>query len=203
MQETSLSLLDRLRTSPENEGWNRLENLYAPLIRVWLRRYDVQNSDAQDLIQEVLFSVSRDLRSFDHPGKPGAFRGWLKAIMINRLRKFWRSRDRHPQAHGDSDIDARLSQLDDPTSELSHIWNLEHDQYVLRQLLALAEPHFEPTTWKAFCRVALEGETAEAVAREMGISKNAVIVAKCRVLNKLRQEAAGLIDSSAHIFPKS
>jgi RNA polymerase sigma-70 factor (ECF subfamily) len=203
MQETSLSLLDRLRTSPENEGWNRLADLYAPLIRVWLRRYDVQNSDAQDLVQEVLLSVSRDLRSFDHPGKPGAFRGWLKAIMINRLRKFWRSRDRHPQAHGDSDIDARLAQLDDPTSELSHIWNLEHDQYVLRQLLALAEPHFEPTTWKAFCRVALEGETAEAVAREMGISKNAVIVAKCRVLNKLRQEAGGLIDSSAPIFPKS
>ncbi|MCU0714438.1 MAG: sigma-70 family RNA polymerase sigma factor [Pirellula sp.] len=170
MQETSLSLLDRLRTSPENEGWNRLADLYAPLIRVWLRRYDVQNSDAQDLIQEVLLSVSRD---------------------------------RHPQAHGDSDIDARLAQLDDPTSELSHIWNLEHDQYVLRQLLALAEPHFEPTTWKAFCRVALEGETAEAVAREMGISKNAVIVAKCRVLNKLRQEAGGLIDSSAPIFPKS
>jgi hypothetical protein len=65
--------------------------------------------------------------------------------MINRLRKFWRSRDRNPQAHGDSDINARLAQLDDPTSELSHIWNREHDQYVLRQLLALAEPHFEPT----------------------------------------------------------
>lgn len=203
MHETSLSLLDRLRTSPENDGWNRLADLYAPLIRVWLRRYDVQDSDALDLTQEVLLSVSRDLRSFDHPGSPGAFRGWLKAIMINRLRKFWRSRDRNPQAHGDSDIDARLAQLDDPTSELSHIWNREHDQYVLRQLLALAEPHFEPATWQAFCRVALEGAKADAVAREMGISKNAVIVAKCRVLNKLRQEAGGLVDSSSHFFPKS
>lgn len=40
-------------------------------------------------------------------------------------------------------MDARLGLLDDPTSQMSQIWNREHDQYVLRQLLALAEPHFE------------------------------------------------------------
>jgi RNA polymerase sigma-70 factor (ECF subfamily) len=202
MHETSLSLLNRLRNSPENEGWNRLTELYAPLIRRWLQRYDVQDCDAQDLIQEVLLAVSKDLGSFDHPGQPGAFRGWLKAILINRLRKFWRSRDHRPQARGDSAIDAKLAQLDDPTSELSQIWNREHDQYVLRQLLALAEPHFEPNTWKVFCRVALEGAKADVVAQEMGISKNAVIVAKCRVLSRLRQESEVLIESSSGFFDK-
>jgi RNA polymerase sigma-70 factor (ECF subfamily) len=203
MHNTSLSLLNRLRHSPENEGWNRLTELYAPLIRKWLNRYDVQDSDAQDLVQEVLLTVSKDLGSFDHPGQPGAFRGWLKAILINRLRKFWRSRDRRPHARGDSDIDAKIAQLDDPTSELSQIWNREHDQYVLQQLLALAEPHFEPNTWKAFCRVALEGAKADVVAQEMGISKNAVIIAKSRVLSRLRQESAGLVESSSSFFSKS
>ena len=144
MHETSLSLLERLRQSPENEGWNRLADLYTPLIRAWLRRYDVQDSDANDLVQEVLLAVSKDLRKFEHRGQPGAFRGWLKAILINRLRKFWRARNRRPQARGNSDIDARLAQLDDPASDMSQIWDREHDQYVLRQLLALAEPHFEP-----------------------------------------------------------
>lgn len=203
MHETSLSLLDRLRHSPENEGWNRLAELYTPLIRMWLRRYDVQDSDAHDLIQEVLLAVSKDLVTFEHRGQPGAFRGWLKAILINRLRKFWRARDRRPQTRGDSAIEARLAQLDDPASELSRIWNREHDQYVLRQLLSLAEPHFEPTTWLAFCRVALEGTKADVVAQEMGISRNAVIIAKCRVLNRLRQEAEGLIESSSGFFAKS
>lgn len=203
MQETSLSLLRRLCDSPENEGWNRLAELYTPLICAWLRRYDVQESDAHDLVQEVLLAVSKDLSKFEHHGQPGAFRGWLKAILINRLRKFWRARDRRPQARGDSDIDAKLAQLDDPASELSQIWNREHDQYVLRQLLSLAEPHFEPTTWNAFCRVALEGATADLVAQEIGISRNAVIIAKCRVLNRLRQEAEGLIESSSSFFAKS
>ena len=149
-------------------------SLYTPLIRAWLRKYDVQDSDADDLVQEVLLAVSKDLGKFEHGGQPGAFRGWLKAILVNRLRKFWRARDRRPQARGDSDIDARLAQLDDPASEMSQIWNRQHDQYVLRQLLALAEPHFAPNTWKAFCRVALDGAKPDVVAEEMGISLNAV-----------------------------
>jgi RNA polymerase sigma-70 factor (ECF subfamily) len=203
MHETSLSLLEQLRHSPENESWTRLANLYTPLIRAWLRRYDVQDSDANDLVQEVLLAVSKDLGKFEHAGQPGAFRGWVKAILVNRLRKFWRSRDRRPQLPVDSDIDARLAQLGDPASEMSLIWNREHDQYLLRQLLVLAEPHFEPNTWKAFCRVALDGAEVGIVAQEMGISRNAVIVAKCRVLSRLRQESEGLIESSSGFFAKS
>lgn len=203
MHETSLSLLDRLRHSSENEGWNRLADLYAPLVRVWLRRYDVQDSDANDLVQEVLLTVSRELGTFEHCGQPGAFRGWLKAILTNRLRKFWRARDRYPEARGDSEMDVRLAQLDDPASEMSRIWDREHDHYVLRQLLTLAEPHFEPNTWKAFCRVALEGAKPDVVAQEMGISLNSVCLAKSRVTRRLRQESAGLIESSSSFFKKS
>jgi RNA polymerase sigma-70 factor (ECF subfamily) len=203
MNETSLSLLSRLCRLPESDNWNRLVDLYAPLIRAWLRKYDIQDSDADDLVQEVLLAVSKDIRKFKHGGQPGAFRGWLKAILVNRLRKFWRARDRHPQAHGGSDIDARLAQLDDPASELSQIWNRQHDQYVLRQLLAVVEPHFAPTTWKAFCRVALDGAKSDVVAEEMGISLNAVCLAKSRVLRRLRQESEGLIESSTGFFAKS
>jgi RNA polymerase sigma-70 factor (ECF subfamily) len=203
VNETSLSLLNRLRHSPESETWDRLVELYAPLIRAWLRKYDVQASDADDLVQEVLLAVSKDLGTFDHGGYPGAFRGWLKAILINRLRKFWRDRDRRPQARGDSDIDARLAQLDDPSSEMSQIWNRQHDQYVLRQVLALAEPHFAPDTWKAFCRVAFDGAKPVVVAEELGISLNAVCLAKSRVLRRLRQESEGLIESSTDFLAKS
>ncbi len=203
MDETSLSLLARLRHTPESESWNRLVELYAPLIRAWLRKYDVQDADADDLVQEVLFAVSKDLSKFDHGGQRGAFRAWLKAILVNRLRKFWRARDRRPLARGDSDIDARLAQLHDPASELSQVWNRQHDQYVLRQLLTLVEPHFASSTWKAFCRVALDGSRPDVVAKELEISLNAVCIAKSRVLSRLRQESEGLIESSSGFFAKS
>jgi RNA polymerase sigma-70 factor (ECF subfamily) len=123
--------------------------------------------------------------------------------MVNRLRKFWRARDRRPQARGDSDIHQRLAQLDDPASEMSQTWNRQHDQYVLRQLLALAEPHFAATTWQAFCRVALDGARPDEVAQELEISLNAVCIAKSRALNRLRQESEGLVESSSGFFAKS
>lgn len=203
MKETSISWLSRLRSSPVSENWNRLVELYAPLIKTWLQKYDVQDSDADDLVQEVLLAVSKDLSKFDHSGQPGSFRAWLKAILVNRLRKFWRARDRRPRARGGSGVDERLAQLEDPSSEMSQIWNRQHDQYVLRQLLALAEPHFASNTWKAFCRVALDGARPEVVAEELEISLNAVCLAKSRVLRRLRQESEGLIESSAGFFQKS
>ena len=203
MSETSLSLLNRLRHAPEPEAWNRLARMYAPLIRSWLRKYDVQDSDADDLVQEVLLAVSKDLGKFDHGGRSGAFRAWLKKILVNRLRNFWRARDRRPQARGDSDIEARLAQLDDPASEMSQIWNRQHDRLVVRQLLALAEPYFSPNTWQAFYQVALKGKRADVVAKELEISVNAVFIAKSRVLNRLRQEADGLVESSSGFLPKS
>ena len=197
MIETSLSLLSRLRRSTESETWGRLVELYAPLLGVWLSKNDVQDSDADDLVQEGLLAVSMDLSKFEHGGQPGAFRGWLKAILVNRLRNFWRARKRRPEATCESHIDERLAELENPTSELSHLWNEEHDRYVLRQLLGLVKPHFAPSTWTAFYRVALKGERPRDVASEMQISLNAVVTAKSRVLRRLRQETEGLVDSSS------
>ena len=86
MENTSLTLLARLQQSDDTEAWQRLYGLYHPLILNWLKRYGVQHSDADDLSQEVLTTISKELVRFDHNGRIGAFRSWLKGILINRLR---------------------------------------------------------------------------------------------------------------------
>lgn len=197
MNTTSISLLVRLQESDDSLTWNRLDKLYAPLLRLWLRKYDVQANDVDDLVQEVLMAVSTDLKSFDHNGRPGAFRTWLRTILTHRLRNYWRKRGRGPTARGGSDIDLRLQQLEDPASQLSEIWNRQHDRHVTRQLLEMSESSFAPSTWTAFRRVALEGAKPDLVAAELGISVNAVFIAKSRVLSRLRQEADGLVESSS------
>lgn len=62
--------------------------------------------------------------------------------------------------------------------------------------MELIAPLFEPATLTAFRRVAVEGIAPARAAEELGLSLNAVLIAKSRVLNRLRQEAAGLIDRS-------
>jgi RNA polymerase sigma-70 factor (ECF subfamily) len=67
-------------------------------------------------------------------------------------------------------------------------------RHVSRELLRIAEPDFEPRTWRAFTRFALEGASAAQTARELGMTESAVLQAKFRVLRRLREEAAELLD---------
>jgi RNA polymerase sigma-70 factor (ECF subfamily) len=60
--------------------------------------------------------------------------------------------------------------------------------------MARIRPEFEPATWTAFSRVAIDGAPAGEVARELGLSVNAVFIAKSRVLSRLRRLGAGMID---------
>lgn len=194
MTVTSASLLDRLKSDPQSAAWQRLVEIYQPLVRGWLRRQSLIESDADDLVQEVMAVVVRRLPDFEHNGRVGAFRTWLKSITTNCLRDHWRSGRRRPRGTGDSDFQQVLAQLEDPASSLSQAWDQEHDRHVTRKLLEMLRGDFEPTTWQAFQRTALEGAAAAEVAKELGISSNAVFIAKSRVLARLRQEAVGLIE---------
>jgi RNA polymerase sigma factor (sigma-70 family) len=194
MAQTPVSLLERLRLQPDAASWQSLVDLYTPLIRNWLRRYSLPLSEADDLTQEVLAVLVRELPQFRHDLRPGAFRRWLRGITVNRLRVFWRSRDVHPVATGDSGFEEMLGQLEDPSSGLSRLWDEEHDRHVVRRLLELIAPEFEPASWEAFRRLVLDGRPARDVAAELGLSPNAVRIAKSRVLSRFRREVAGLID---------
>jgi len=194
MAETSVSLLERLRLHPDAAAWRELVDLYTPLIRGWLRRHAVSEADADDLTQEVMAVVVRELPHFQHNQRRGAFRNWLRTITAHRLRASWRDRKSLPEATGDSDFLKMLDQLEDPASDLSRLWEREHDRHVARRLLELIEPHFEASTWQAFRRVVLDGCKAAAVAEELGLSVNAVLLAKSRVLRRFREEMRGLTD---------
>ncbi len=64
MSETSLSLLERVRGDVTDEAWQKLIEVYSALLRSWLTRFEVGSADADDLVQEVLLTLSRDLRNF-------------------------------------------------------------------------------------------------------------------------------------------
>lgn len=65
---------------------------------------------------------------------------------------------------------------------------------MLARLMEMIAPLFEPNTLAAFRLVAIDGVAPAQAAEEVGLSLNAVLVAKSRVLSRLRQEAKGLID---------
>jgi RNA polymerase sigma-70 factor (ECF subfamily) len=194
-EATSLSLLQRAACTGDADSWARLTALYAPLMRRWLVKYDVQAADADDLIQEVLSVVAQELPRFDHRGQAGSFRSWLRKTLVHRLHNFWRKQEYELRGRGTSSLLEQLQQLEDDASEASGIWNAEHDQHVIARLMETVRPSFQEKTWEAFRRQMFDGQKAEVVAAELGMSLGSVYMARNRVLNALRREGAGLIDS--------
>ncbi len=67
------------------------------------------------------------------------------------------------------------------------------DKQVVERLLAVVQPDFNATTWEAFRRFGVDRVPAGRVAEALGLSENAVILARSRVLKRLREEAGDLL----------
>ena len=189
--ETSPSLLDRLKSSPEDTDWEQLVSVYTPVIHGWLRRYSASAQDVDDVVQEVMSVVIRKLPLFER-ARLGSFRAWLRTITVNCLRESWRSKKFRPSTG--SDFEQVLDFLGDPGSELSRIWDAEYDERVLQSLLGQVQSQMTDSTWEMFRRVAVEGESSESVAADLGVTVNALYIARSRVMTKLRTLGRGLME---------
>ena len=187
MTRTPASLLERLRKAPDEGGWARFVELYTPLLYYWGRRVGLKQPDAADLVQDVFVLLVRKLPEFSYD-RHKRFRSWLRTVTLNKWRENARRSDPLTQA--------ATSQLPDLPAEdgAAQLWESEYQQHLVGRALELMQDEFEASTWKAFWECVACGRPAREVGGELGISVNAVYVAKSRVLGRLRQELDGLMD---------
>jgi RNA polymerase sigma-70 factor (ECF subfamily) len=166
------------------------------LVYQWVRQSGIQASDAADILQEVFRAVHRKIQDFraDEPGS--TFRGWLWTITRNKIHDHFRAQAGRENAVGGTDAQGRIADLPDrePTSISDAVRDSEKTNLPLMRGVELVRGEFEPQTWKAFWRTAVDGVVTKEVADELGISVNAVRLAKSRVLRRLRAELKGLVD---------
>ena len=195
MTPTSVTLLGRLQTpSAEPDDWTRFHAIYEPLIRRYIGKIPGCHADVEDVTQEVLAKVIEILPDF-HRQRDGWFRKWLRVMTVHRVSEHLRKRDRLPLVGIGSETDDFLAQFADERSELTQRWNSEHDLHVLKVLHTTLRSEFrEESTWKAYLATVMQQRSVAEAAAEIGISENAVMKAKSRVLRRLRELAEGFVD---------
>lgn len=109
MEPTHLSFIQQLSDHSE-EAWQELESVYRPMILNWLRRYPLQAVDAEDLAQEVMATVVERIGDFEHNGRIGAFRNWLRTTAVNQARTYLRKNNIRPTAKGSDTFEPRVHQ---------------------------------------------------------------------------------------------
>jgi RNA polymerase sigma-70 factor (ECF subfamily) len=184
MHTTPVSLLDQLRRPEASQAWERFVRLYTPLLWHWARRIGLQDQDAADLVQDVLVQLVRKLPAFRYePGR--SFRGWMRMVLLNK----WRDRPRRPAM---AELETAIDVVE--PSDGDALEEREYRLYVVGRALKLMADHFEPATWRAYRETVMHGRPAAEVAAELGMTLNALYLAKSRVLARLRQELNGLLD---------
>jgi len=185
-QATSPSLLERARAN-DREAWDRIVYLYSPLMYSWCLRWGLQDADILDVSQEVMRSVFTHLNGFRKDRPNDSFRKWLKTILRNRVFDFLSRTGRRPQA---ALVDQPgTAQQDESSSE-----DASEQKVVLRRALDLVKAEFKPQTWDAFWRVTVDETPVADVAQALGVSPNVVYLSRSRVLRRLSDQFAALID---------
>ncbi len=182
---TQTSLLIRLRTSEDSDAWFRFVRIYTPLIQHWVKQLGVEANQADDLIQDI-FVVLLGQVSMLANRPPDSFRAWLRTITLNKCRDWFRHQNRksNPKL-----LERIESAIEDPNSLLLE---KEYQTFVAQSALQLMRDTFSETTWRACWEHVAQGKSAKAVAEELGITENAVYLARGRVLKRLRSELEGL-----------
>jgi RNA polymerase sigma-70 factor, ECF subfamily len=191
---TTSGWLEQVRVK-DPAAWQRLVRLYGPLVYGWARHSGLQAEDAADVVQEVFRAVLVHVADFrrDRPGD--TFRGWLRAITHNKLRDFWRRGQGKPRAAGGSEAQRQLQEMADPLA--CEVAEAEEPApgSLLHRALDLIRLEFEDKSWQAFYRVTVEGRQPADVATELGMTTNAIYVARSRILRRLREELGDEFDS--------
>ncbi|MCA9119833.1 MAG: sigma-70 family RNA polymerase sigma factor [Planctomycetaceae bacterium] len=161
--------------------------LYSPLLFSWARNVPLQVDDAADLVQELLVALLRELPKFKYDATK-SFRAWLKTVIMNRGRDYLRRQNRGPRV-----VDPNLlseQSLDKHDSVL----DTDYQQFLIGRALQLMQSEFEESTWRACWECVVHDRPPAEVASQLGMTVNAVYVAKSRVLRHLRRELAGLLE---------
>jgi RNA polymerase sigma-70 factor (ECF subfamily) len=189
---TSTGLLAGVKAR-DQEAWRRFVELYGPLVDRWCRRFGLQGADLEDVRQDVFRTVAETVDGFRHDRKGDSFRGWLCTITRTRAIDCLRRRAREAHGVGGTDAQERmLAVLDDTADTKSE--DEQDGLFLLRRAAEMVLERSSEETRQVFSRVVIGGERPADVALDLGMSTNAVYLAKSRILQKIREDLAHLVD---------
>lgn len=157
--------------------------LYSALVYRWCARCGFQPADIEDICQDVFRSVHRGIANFRRTQPGDSFRAWLRTITMNRIRD--KVGKRSIVGEGGSSATGMIAEIPNPEDPGADDNELELS-ILFRRLMGIIRDEFEDKSWQSFWRVVIEEEPVPMVAADLGLTPNAIYLAKSRILRRLR-----------------
>ena len=191
--QTRASLLSRLKNWQDADSWQDFANTYERLISATAVRAGLTDSEAKDVLQEVLLSVAKTIDAFKSDPARGTFKGWLLNLTRWRITDQLRKRMRAAAvASFSSETTIGTSTIDkimDPSdSTLKAIWDAEWESNLMTAAITKVKRQIDPQKYQIFDFYVNKAWTPEQVAATFGVSIGQVYLAKHRITDLIKKE---------------
>lgn len=186
-----MSLVERLADREDQANWREFFETYWKLLYGVARKAGLTDAEAQDVVQETVITVCRNIVKFDRA--EGSFKGWLLQTTRWRIADQFRKREPHRVTRPDDDTrrTATVDRVADP-HDLDAMWEAEWKQHVLSAALERVKRRVDARHYQIFDCSVLKEWPAQKVSRELRVNIAQVYLVRHRVSALLRQEISAL-----------
>ena len=186
---TKITLLEKIRDGADPLAWREFSDRYWRLIFAFAKRRGCSDHTAEDIVQDVIGEVFRKRDVFSYDPTLGTFRAWLRKVAYRKIVKHSRQPAQRIRGRGgDSGDDFPEPEVNEDQPD--ELWEATYEEAMLVVLLDVVRQEVTPQTYQAFELVAVRGLSGEQAAKITGLSRNAVFLARKRVIQRLRKLGA-------------
>lgn len=184
---TTSTVLQRLSDFDDRAAWRRFSERFHPPLQAFARKNGLDESECEDVAQESLMAFAEAYRRGEYDRQQGRLSSWLFGIAWRRIDHAQRKNDRRgDHVRLQATETALWMQLEAPP-DVSPEWQAVWERSMLEHALRQVRKEFEPETFRVFEMIVLEHKAVEEGERALGLSRNAIYIAKHRVSKRMRE----------------
>ena len=181
---TRASLLSRLRDW-QNDSWREFFELYWKLIYNTARRHGLSDMEAQDVVQDTMIGVSRNIPSFRYDPEWCSFKTWLMNLILWRVKDQLRKRRaEHQPIEVAMNIPAE--------NEFHQKWEEDWERNLVGAAVNRVKNKLNPQEFQIFSFCVLQRKGVAETAKVLNVSRARVYLAKHRVSRRIEKELTRL-----------
>jgi RNA polymerase sigma-70 factor (ECF subfamily) len=184
---TRYSLLGRLQNWDDQDSWKDFFDTYWRLIYSVARKSGLTEAESQDVVQETVISVAKNIQKFRRDRELGSFKGWLRNITRWRIADRLRKRTKLPR----EDVDpAEIPVTADADSE--SLWDAEWHNSLVHAAMQRVKARVKEEHYQIFDLYVVQQWPVTRVAQTLGVNVGQVYLAKHRVSALIKKELRAL-----------
>ena len=193
---TRRSLVEWLADWGDQRRWQEFFDTYWKLIHSAARKSGLTDAEAQEVVQETVITVAKNIDKLKYDPAIGSFKGWLLQITRWRIADQFRKREpgntKRPRSTDDR-LTATIERVPDSRIvDLDEVWESSWKENLFEAAVARVKKKIEPKQFQIFdCYVRKEWP-AQKVAERLGVNVGQVYLARHRVGALLKKEIKAL-----------